>query len=105
MRGLRPDIDIDIVYTGVRPGEKLHEELVLAGDESFETEHPMIRRIQTWHLLHGEFELAELYELAEENRTSALVARLTALCEDAERPHPLTLRDTTASQQQESEVN
>src|SRR5206468_2600655 len=30
MRGLRPEIDIPIVYTGMRPGEKLHEELVFA---------------------------------------------------------------------------
>ena len=98
MRGLRPDIDIEIVYTGVRPGEKLHEELVLDGEGSFETEHPTIRRIQTRHLKHGSFELAQLYELAEGNRTSALVARIMELCEDVEHPRTVALRSATASQ-------
>ena len=28
LRGLRPEVDIPIVYTGVRPGEKMHEELL-----------------------------------------------------------------------------
>ena len=29
LAGLRPDVDIKIAYTGLRPGEKLHEELFL----------------------------------------------------------------------------
>jgi FlaA1/EpsC-like NDP-sugar epimerase len=44
LRGLRPEIDIPIVYTGVRPGEKLHEELAYAYEESEPTEHPAIHR-------------------------------------------------------------
>lgn len=32
LEGLRPDIDVPIVFTGLRPGEKLHEALIAAGE-------------------------------------------------------------------------
>ena len=38
-----PDGDIEIVFTGLRPGEKLYEELLI-GDNVTGTRHPMIRR-------------------------------------------------------------
>ena len=38
-----PDGDIEIVYTGLRPGEKLFEELLI-GDNVAGTAHPMIMR-------------------------------------------------------------
>jgi len=38
-----PDGDIAIQFTGLRPGEKLYEELVI-GDSITETDHPMIMR-------------------------------------------------------------
>jgi FlaA1/EpsC-like NDP-sugar epimerase len=38
-----PDGDIEIRYTGLRPGEKLYEELLI-GDNVTGTEHPMIMR-------------------------------------------------------------
>ena len=37
-----PDNDIDIVYTGLRPGEKLYEELLIASDNAAPTAHPKI---------------------------------------------------------------
>jgi len=44
-RGLRPDKDIQIVYTGLRPGERMTEEL-LATDEGWRpTAHPSIREV------------------------------------------------------------
>jgi FlaA1/EpsC-like NDP-sugar epimerase len=98
MRGLRPDVDIEIVYTGVRSGEKLHEELVLETEGSFETEHPMIRRIQTRHLMRGKVELTQLYKLAEGSRTSALVERVMDLCQDVEDRHPIAVDGTAVSQ-------
>jgi len=36
-----PEGDIELIYTGLRPGEKLYEELLIGGDVSG-TEHPMI---------------------------------------------------------------
>lgn len=42
MRGLRPYIDIPIKFTGVRPGEKLHEELHTETEKQIPTIHPDI---------------------------------------------------------------
>src|SRR5262249_9748821 len=40
--GLRPDHDIEIRFTGVRPGEKLFEELALQEECAEKTQHPRI---------------------------------------------------------------
>ena len=39
-----PNGDIEIIYTGLRPGEKLYEELFIDEDAAEKTEHPHIRR-------------------------------------------------------------
>lgn len=38
LAGLKPDVDVKIVYTGLRRGEKLHEELFSADEPSLPTE-------------------------------------------------------------------
>jgi len=60
MRGLRPEIDIPIVYTGVRPGEKLHEELAFAEEGREPTDHPLVHRLRTPTAtsLNGELRIA-----------------------------------------------
>ncbi len=45
MRGLRPEIDIKIVYRGMRPGEKLNEELRHDLENQAPTSHPRISRL------------------------------------------------------------
>lgn len=42
LSGKRPDIDIPIVYTGLRPGEKLYEELITADENVVTTRHEKI---------------------------------------------------------------
>lgn len=43
LAGLTPEVDVPIVYTGLRPGEKLYEELWTAAEEPGFTGHPGIR--------------------------------------------------------------
>jgi len=37
-----PNGDIEIIFTGLRPGEKLYEELIIGDDNIEATEHPLI---------------------------------------------------------------
>jgi len=42
LSGFRPDIDIDVKFSGVRPGEKLFEELSTDAESADKTKHPKI---------------------------------------------------------------
>ena len=42
LSGFRPDEDIEIKFTGMRPGEKLFEELSIKGEDMLPTSHPKI---------------------------------------------------------------
>jgi FlaA1/EpsC-like NDP-sugar epimerase len=45
LSGLEEGSDIEIVFTGVRPGEKLYEELLFGGEEIQPTDHPKVLRV------------------------------------------------------------
>lgn len=79
LRGLRPEVDIRIIYTGVRPGEKIHEELFGRDEKRYPTMHPKILRIENnlaidEGLLFREIE--ELIALAEDCENSKLREKL-----------------------------
>ncbi|TBU85564.1 polysaccharide biosynthesis protein [Pseudomonas dryadis] len=63
-----PHGDIAIEFTGLRPGEKLYEELLI-GDNVSPTDHPMIMRASEEHLPWETFKgvLAELLEAVEQD--------------------------------------
>ncbi|GAB4224615.1 MAG: nucleoside-diphosphate sugar epimerase/dehydratase [Acidobacteriota bacterium] len=45
LHGLEPERDIPVIYTGLRPGEKLDEELVGTREDRQETDHPKIFKV------------------------------------------------------------
>ena len=54
-----PEGDIEVRYTGLRPAEKVHEELLI-GNNVTATEHPMIMRVEEeflpWNCVQGHLE-------------------------------------------------
>jgi len=71
LSGLRPDRDIRIEFSGVRPGEKLFEELQTEDEESRATPHPKIRVFGARGVLPGK---ASLPNFAEEHVNLHLAA-------------------------------
>lgn len=70
-----PDGDIEIVITGLRPGEKLHEELAMRGHEASKTAHPKIMRIKEDRLseLEAAAALRDLGRAIETDDTKAAI--------------------------------
>ena len=54
--GLEPDKDIDIVYTGLRPGEKIYEELYWKGEGIVPTKNKKITMLKQNGVDHGALE-------------------------------------------------
>ncbi|MGD8374566.1 MAG: nucleoside-diphosphate sugar epimerase/dehydratase [Acidobacteriota bacterium] len=54
LSGFRTDVDIDIQFTGLRPGEKLHEELSAADENTLPTAHEKIVKLSVRSVAHVE---------------------------------------------------
>ena len=87
LSGKQPDRDVEIVFIGARPGEKIHEELFAEGETWQPTEHPKIVALdvspveRAW--LDGR--LDELEQLVEEGDTLELVGKLAAIVREPQR--------------------
>jgi FlaA1/EpsC-like NDP-sugar epimerase len=73
LSGFEPDVDIQIEFIGLRPGEKLYEELITEGENIMETQHPKILELKggecDLNLLNGQIrELAALSKPQEPER-------------------------------------
>ncbi|HZU86577.1 MAG TPA: nucleoside-diphosphate sugar epimerase/dehydratase [Anaerolineaceae bacterium] len=76
LSGLEPGKDIEIVFTGVRPGEKLSEELWDEGDQLKSTAHPEVLRLEGEPQLTGaelKNAIEELIRLAQAGETLAIL--------------------------------
>jgi FlaA1/EpsC-like NDP-sugar epimerase len=78
LSGKEPDLDIKVDFIGVRPGEKLHEELFGQGEDAEPTRHPKILRSASRPVDPSwlEDELAALERLVEAGDTLEVVNRL-----------------------------
>jgi len=76
--GFEPDVDIDIEYIGLRPGEKLYEELITEGEGILPTSHEKILVLKgkecNLNILNGKID--ELIHLAREQDAEMIRKKL-----------------------------
>jgi FlaA1/EpsC-like NDP-sugar epimerase len=85
LSGLEPGRDIEIKYTGLRPGEKMFEELNFADERLVPTTHPKIRSYVSDRQLdpmHIRAALASLRQMAERQDIAELLLKLKELIPD-----------------------
>lgn len=75
LAGLVPDKDIRIVYTGLRPGEKLYEELLSNEENTLPTHHQkiMIAKVREYPFTEVRDQFNNLIQVAEEGRSWEVV--------------------------------
>ena len=78
LSGLEPDVDIKIEYVGLRPGEKLYEELITEGENIMPTRHEKIMVLKglecNLEILNGKID--ELAHFAEEQAGEKVIMKL-----------------------------
>ena len=86
LSGLKPDVDIPIIYTGLRPGEKLYEEKLMAEEGMKKTDNELIHVGVPIEFDNDKFfeELLELMQAAYDNRTD--IKELTTRVVDTYKP-------------------
>ena len=90
LSGHKPFEDIDIEYTGVRPGEKLFEELQTAGEDLGKTRHPKIYigKVSAYRSKDVHSALARLRELSLTSQEDEIRTFLSDFLPEAELTAP-----------------
>ncbi len=72
LKGLRPGRDVPIRYTGLRPGEKLREELHASDERLLATDQPGVWRVDAQYRVDGSALLEGIGELNDERLAGAV---------------------------------
>ena len=99
LSGLRPFDDIDFVVTGLRPGEKLFEELQLTGEAVAQTRHPkiLIARISPYPESVMKMALRRLEAYASDEREGQIRLLLRELLPESRLAPPPAVEATMGS--------
>jgi FlaA1/EpsC-like NDP-sugar epimerase len=81
LSGKELGVDAEIVFTGLRPGEKLHEELIVDGEDVSGTTHPKVMQLIGNERMSPSWskQLEELIVCAITGERSGVVEKLDAL--------------------------
>jgi FlaA1/EpsC-like NDP-sugar epimerase len=84
LSGFEPEEDIKIKFVGLRPGEKLFEELITSGEGIVPTSHEkiMVLRGETCDQDRLNAVIEELISLAQEQDSEGIRAKLQEIVED-----------------------
>ena len=84
LSGFEPNVDIKIVYTGLRPGEKLYEELLSDSTRTMPTHHNKIMISKDPSMLFTEIDAFtnQMYELAKQEDKVAVVRLLKQIVKE-----------------------
>ena len=87
LSGKEPDRDVALEFVGVRPGEKLHEELLGDDETSAPTSHPKIVRVTRPRIEPDwlDVRLGQLERLVEHGETLELVSLLATMMREPKR--------------------
>jgi FlaA1/EpsC-like NDP-sugar epimerase len=101
LSGRELGVDAEIVFTGLRPGEKLHEELILEGEDAMRTSHPKVMKLIGSESMPPAWarRLEELIEAAQSGHRLPVIEKLDALVKGyspAYEFHNVPARETAA---------
>jgi FlaA1/EpsC-like NDP-sugar epimerase len=103
LSGLRPGEDIEIVFTGVRPGEKLYEELSVKGEDMGPTAHEKIyvwrNRKEDWLRICRL--ISEILAAVDDHSEAQLRQRLIELVPEYQPPETSATRPVLSSAEQD----
>jgi len=81
LSGLTLDKDIRIIYTGLRPGEKLYEELLADQENTIATHHKqiLIAKVKEYDFEHVSASISELIDLFSKQNNQSIVKKMKEL--------------------------